>query len=501
MKIAAILFSLLTLSSYAEDCPNSKDLPSLVEIKVPTQSYNYDYSFAVVEGRICFKSREGHEAQSWQLIPGLGVPTPTHRGLSLMRWLRFSSFDLEDMGAIISVSADGDNIIAVDENRNAYYAKIPEIVESANSGWNNSFGFLWKRDEVKVPEDSLVQHVSHRSGIVKYYSDIFGYQHPMGAGVSSFYSLDKAGRTISYTDPWLPPTWSHMLRTPMRGTFKAINMGAAASTLFIISKNGEMYTRLFDYDTSGENPIPFWYSYEENEGKRHLPNEDWRKQPLINGPITKNISIAISGEGNSGRTLRVQGWDLNGVPGFYEKEIYESDWTFKASPFVDVNATLLIQNLGLIPYLRPERNPSLDRSFSGTFDFVSRMNKKEYKASTTTFDPFNSPATLLFEGEENKDKVCLLLHMRRVHKPKTGLFGELNFNRSVLQVCPEDKRPEGYENTDQSYFVNRAFKGDTKKVIPVKVRLFEDEGQLVIRKKRGNSFSKTGSFKMTLELK
>ena len=132
---------------------------------------------------------------------------------------------------------------------------------------------------------------------MEYYNDIHGNPHPIFAGVTTLYLLRKNGHEIVYVDPWIPADWWHQVDLPFRGRMKARNMSVSASTLFIINNVGEMYTRLYDYDTSGQNPIlPYSYKNDVREGTRKiirsLPAPDWKLQPAIKGGmITEKITI------------------------------------------------------------------------------------------------------------------------------------------------------------------------------------------------------------------
>jgi hypothetical protein len=93
--------------------------------------------------------------------------------------------------------------------------------------------------------------------------------------------------------------------------------------------DGALYTRLYDFDTGGENSL-LTYSYviDGDDGTtRKLPAEPWRRQPAPPGPITRRITVFQNGEGNAARVLRVEG--LSGdQPGYYEKAIDATAWRF-----------------------------------------------------------------------------------------------------------------------------------------------------------------------------
>jgi hypothetical protein len=111
--------------------------------------------------------------------------------------------------------------------------------------------------------------------------------------IATTYVLLEDGQEICYTDPGLPTDFSRNYLGPERGAFKAVALSASASTMFVISEAGEMYTRLADFDSIGCDPMLFKYTYipykadvpgteyRSNLNEWGLPAEDWRLQPRI----------------------------------------------------------------------------------------------------------------------------------------------------------------------------------------------------------------------------
>jgi hypothetical protein len=150
-------------------------------------------------------------------------------------------------------------------------------------------------------------------------------------GVAHLYRIGPTGRTLFFNDWWLPADWSRQICLPDRGTFFAENMSASASTIFVIGTLGEMYTRLYDFDTGGENDtLVYSFLITEASGEtRALPAEHWRRQPdITDGLITSRITIFQDGQGNAARMLRVEGV-RDGHTGFYFKHIFDDDWSFE----------------------------------------------------------------------------------------------------------------------------------------------------------------------------
>src|ERR1700754_2744719 len=99
---------------------------------------------------------------------------------------------------------------------------------------------------------------------------------------------------------------------PYRGRFKAVNLSASGSEIFVIGARGDMFTRLYDFDISGHDPVFFQYAYDNQRGRGdgapiQLPAEPWKRQPKIPGTITSQISIHKVGRDSVHRILRVEG--------------------------------------------------------------------------------------------------------------------------------------------------------------------------------------------------
>ncbi|MDR1100596.1 MAG: hypothetical protein LBL28_08960, partial [Treponema sp.] len=231
-----------------------------------------------------------------------------------------------------------------------------------------------------------------RNAHVSYYEDPFGNQHHNGTmEIATTYVLLEAGQEICYADTGLPPDFSRNYLGPERGAFKAAALSASASTMFVINREGEMYTRLADFDTTGCDPLWFKYTYVpyksdlpgtdyfSNLNEWGLPAEDWRPQPSIpltgKALITRHITILQNGRGNNARELRVAGLNESGESGYWTKAIFDDTWKFKAVPLYFCKDAVL-KTAAADP--RIERAPpivrglSLDKRYSGY-----RWNKGE----------------------------------------------------------------------------------------------------------------------------
>ncbi len=378
---------------------SAPDSGSGIFLKTPSQTFTHKFEFAVRDGLIWTRSTSaGAEDGSWQPLNGTGLPSEAP-----------GKAPFRDVGRISAVSADGDNLIAVSDRNIIYYTK------TYNWKWKDHFSALPFTKPLLMPADARAFGISHRGNAMKYYADIDGNQHSVSAGVTTLYLLDRDGHTIWYADPWLPPAFTHMVDTPGKGTFIASNMSVSGSTLFLISEAGEMYTRLYDFDTSGQNPVlPYSYKREQRRETRRnrtrsLPPEDWRRQPDVPGMITDLITILQTGEGNGSFELRVEGQDAEGHTGYYRKDIYADAWSF-------VDTGLPLQGRPVSRNASPAslRAPAKTRDYTGCL----KLGDRKLPARLLEFWPYSPPAVLQFSvGGRTFDA---RLHMRQYHHRRNG---------------------------------------------------------------------------------
>lgn len=401
-------------------------LPEQIVLKTKTETFTDQFEFALEEGKIWMRSIGG----TWEeLVPSnRRNPAPE----------RFKE-----------ISADGQNLIAVGEDNVIYYMKTFKLK------WMPKWGMPFRK-RLLPPLNNRGLSISHRGPYVGGYEDIDGVFHKIGAGVTTLYALSEDGLKITYADPWLPPKFNHSVCGPKRNRFVAESMSASASTLFVINRAGEMFTRLADFDTVGTNPfLKYTFDRKANtpEKVRSLPGEDWFLQPRIkNGIPTKNITIFASGKGNAGRTLRVEGVNEQNESGFFEKNINASEWTFVPVPGKLLTETLLTDKEALL-------GPSLDKDLAGTF----KAPAYELTASLVDFNPECSPATL--ELKIGGTNVNLIIH-------------HISLKRARL-VIPEEVM--ALENKEVKDFLLNVFSG--KRVLKVKIKLHE--GGLTIKARKG----------------
>ena len=372
-------------------------LPENITLKSKTETFTHKYMLALEEGKIWIKPIDN--SGSWQLLNGIGLPAG-------------KKFD--SPAAITSIQADGNNLVALDSQNHIYLMKF-DFMKHDSWKWKHKIGLPFKK-QMKIPHDVRAWAVSHRGNVSKYYEDIDGNKFSIKIGISSIYILRKNGTQISYVDPWIAPNFNQTFATPLDGRFIATNLSASSSTLFIINKSGEMYTRLYDYDIVGENPI-FSYTYLPQERKetltgfpfrpRRLPSEGWRSQPAIDGLITDHITIVQNGLGNAGRELRVEGVDNHGNTGYFYKQIFDTQWNFQIDNH-EITKDFL---------LKDEKAPlagPMTQNYSGTMQ--RRGKKLEVRLLNFHHHTYSALLQLMLDGITYK----LPVHLRRFQYKKNG---------------------------------------------------------------------------------
>jgi hypothetical protein len=283
-------------------------LPERVTLKTPTESFTATHDVALRDGHLWWRK---HGETAWAMLPPDGLPASKSR----------KAFHRPEK--VESISADGDNLIAIGPGGAVYYAKLSTL------DWTDVWGPTGMTAPLSVKGlDAFA--MSHRFIA---YEDIDGNSHPVSAGVTTFYGLRDGGRTLAYADPWLPPNFERTLCLPERGRFIASALSASASTVFVMDSAGRGFTRLVDFDIHGENPaLGYTYGRERRKGVkagiRTLPAPDWVAQPPIPGKHTTRITILQTGWTNSDRELRVEG-----EGGVWTKRVDEQEWKLVPESF------------------------------------------------------------------------------------------------------------------------------------------------------------------------
>ena len=158
------------------------------------------------------------------------------------------------------------------------------------------------------------------------WTDPAGNRTAIGEGkVSHIWGLAPERPADQLLGPVAAARLSYQMCGPIRGRFRAVNLSASGSYVFVIGRHGDMWTRLYDFDIAGHDPLFFNYSYDDQTGKGdgapiQLPGAPWVKQPKIGGRITSAISIEKTGVDAVHRILRVEG-PHHGHTGYWQRDV------------------------------------------------------------------------------------------------------------------------------------------------------------------------------------
>ena len=359
-------------------------LPDRVWLRSTSDTMNRRWYFATRAGRIWFKpnvERSGADG------PWRELPLPACFA-----------------GDVQAISLDDDEMLAIDSQRRVY-TMDGALSDPAAFNWTSRWGpVFWTGPGRTLPTGVLTWSWSVLSPDEdKTWTDSAGTQHAVGgAKVSHIYMLRDGGQRISYSDPWLPNDESYEVCGPLRGRLESVGLSAAASTVFVIDRFGDMYTRLYDFDMSGADTVYFHYSYGDGADSGnaatggptiHLPVSGWVRQPKVPGAITNAISVFSDGPGSDHRRLRV-----GGVHGFWEKEITAPRWQFVPT--------------GLSPGGHPIQNPAADssaRALGPAEDLRYAGRGDGASIEVPDFNPYCSPSKLRVSFGPNAE-ADLILH-------------------------------------------------------------------------------------------
>ncbi|QIS08247.1 hypothetical protein [Nocardia arthritidis] len=299
------------------------DAPRSVELRTQRTQFNNYWDFALVGDELLTRPRGG--AEPWRTV-------------ALPECLR---------GRLTGISMDDDELAAVDD---AGWLYTMDNTTQAPLFWNwtSAFGApLWTGTGKRMPNSapgtwalSVASPFNNQT-----YTDVAGRIHYSGwAKMTMVPALTGDGSRITYADPWLPDDNSYEIGGPLGGRFRAVALSAAGSTTFVMNRYGDMYTRNFDFDSSGSDSVFFRYSWDDQSDKPTAPNAalellspsyaaiqlpapDWVRQPKIPGTVTAAISVHSTGIGPDKRELRVAGSSA-GRTGFWHKNLDDPAWAF-----------------------------------------------------------------------------------------------------------------------------------------------------------------------------
>ncbi len=311
-------------------------LPPRIYVKTRTQSFNSYHQYAIRDGKIWYKTLDGTRGPpDWSLFGKTGLPENRKKK------------DFAPVDRVVELSADADELVVLSREGRFYRISFDKVYSRKDNVWFDAHGWpeLGEMTLDARTMGNLAWAVGKRNAHVLYYEDVFGNEHHYGTmGISSTYVLLGDGQEIVYEDTGLPTDFSHNIRGPESGAFRAVALSASASTVFLIGEAGETYTRLADFDTIGSDPMFFKYTYEpyssdlagtdyrSNFTPWGLPSEGWRKQPPLplagKARASRRITILQNGHGNRARELRVAGLDAAGTAGYWSKGIFADRWEF-----------------------------------------------------------------------------------------------------------------------------------------------------------------------------
>ncbi len=292
------------------------DLPAGSFVRGDTETYNRRYDFALRDGRIWFRSHAE--------VTGIVQP-----------WDRVQMPACLD-GTVIGIAVDDDEMTAIRAD-GAIYGMDNALNAPEWFNWTSRWGPpTWLGSGHSIRENYLAWTWTVISPAEdKNWTDPAGNLHAIGQGkVSHIWLLADDGQDLIYVDPWLPRDESYGMCAPENGRLQMVNLTASGSTVAVITRYGDIYTRHYDFDLAGADDVFFDYSYEDQRGAANpviqLPSFDWVRQPRIPGRITHHFGIHKVGENMIHRVLRVEGFDGAGHSGYWQRDIAAADnsWAF-----------------------------------------------------------------------------------------------------------------------------------------------------------------------------
>lgn len=295
-------------------------LPAQIDFRTATETFNRRWSFVARDGGLFVK--EAAAQGGWRFLPLPGCLA----------------------GQVAGVSADDDEVMVVD-HAGRFFTMDHALSAPADWNWSTRYGApLWTGPGNSLPPGTIDWTWSVLSPNEDHlWRDTAGNAHPVGgAKVSHVYALTDGGSRIRYIDPWLPVDHSYEMALPDR--FRAVALSTSGSTTLLVDANGDLYTRLYDFDISGADKVFFRYSYQDQRGLPEapdmlseridahyaaiqLPAPSWARQPRVPGVVTDRISIHKTGIGSDARELRVEGVD-GGRNGYWAKGLTAAQWSF-----------------------------------------------------------------------------------------------------------------------------------------------------------------------------
>ena len=431
----------MVLAAVAVATPAISDV---VRIKSATATFTSAHELRLVDGKIWWRPRSATASalEPWALLPPGGVPAPrsmiaeTREKLGLRGAIRGAPF--ERPAPLLAISADGDDLIAVDARRHVYFTKLSKV------DWSDRFGAGPRTSPLRIPAGATVALSVRRQA----YADIDGNLHPTPEAVSTLYALSADGTSLQFADRRRPTHFDGEMCLPERGAFRGSAMSAQASTVAVLDDAGRVFTRLADFDSLGNDPkASYSWRREHRTGARSdvrsLPPEAWRAQPPLPGPFAREITILQTGHDDAARELRVPTKN-----GYYAKLILDDAWRLVPTgvPRADAGP----------PSRVPPRVPRRGMTLAGAL----------WQGATTRieqFDPLCPPAQVIVERDDERVTLELWTRENLDHLVRgREMSGALLFPSSARGALANDVR---------------ALLGDTM----VEVKIDIDERRITVR--------------------
>lgn len=294
-------------------------------IKGGTVTFNHLYDFCIHNNEVWYRKRNDL-SDPWKNIP-----------------FDASSYYEE----LVSISADGANLMVQDNLGVIHYKKILQETRKGNAkeyAFNNICAAnTWVKQwycfpvlrlaprvvcptKLKLPKGVTLWACSHRGRFNEYWEDMRGVQHPEFSMVTTCFAVKPDGKNLCYADPYISGHFKHHnIAGPNPSddpSFCIHVLDAAASCILVIGRGNNLKDRLFtrftDFDMLGKNPIlPGFFS------GSHTVFQAWVEHNLPAGIIqyTKG-SICCTGMGNAARLIAVE----STTGQIFNKRIFDNDW-------------------------------------------------------------------------------------------------------------------------------------------------------------------------------
>jgi len=318
--------------------PGETAFPSYA--KTRTLTYDNKFNYLIVGGKLWFRPLGIAKEAKWKELGTNG--NPSEHPLS-------------------AVSADGDNLIVIDDHDQLFYGKTTQILVAVFSGcpkWSVTQEKLtWIRQFYTFPLVSLIVNpleetalnvanlrhlfVTHKGEEAMYYVDMSGKKIADPCGTSTIHAESLDGIQHFMADPYVQQGLKMEMIGPENGRFVSDGSTGAASTKMVIQRGhnrdgsqfNHCYTRFIEADGL-ITAYPHTYDYNDRTPLvRFFPCENWIKQPSVpmqgESKLTNRIGMMQTGRGQNQRILFWEGAfaDVT-TTGYYTKFIYEPQWRF-----------------------------------------------------------------------------------------------------------------------------------------------------------------------------